>query len=68
MSLSALKPFTYDTQKYDAFIGYITERIEREARQLESLTDPVYIYKTQGRISILRSLLSLREEVHSAEK
>ena len=68
MSLSALKSFTYDTQKYDAFIVYITERIEREARQLESLTDPVYIYKTQGRISILRSLLSLREEVHSAEK
>jgi len=67
MNLSPLKPLVYDAQKYNALMDYLNGRIEKEMRVLEDLTDPVHIYKSQGKIKAYRMLQNLRNEVIAAE-
>lgn len=57
-----------DNYTVDAFKQYASDRIDYLRKQLDSLTDPVAIYRIQGQITELKRFESLREEVINASK
>lgn len=61
--MSNLRPLVYDSQKYNALMEYLTDKIENKKSSLVGQVDSVQIYRLQGEIMALRGLLTLREEV-----
>lgn len=61
----SLKPLVNNKDLWDDFNTYLDLRIELYQKSLEQEKDPIFIYRTQGSISALRKLKSLREEVNN---
>jgi hypothetical protein len=49
---------------YNPFLEEIMNRIDKVHKRLEQITDVEELYRAQGEIRVLRSLLLLREHVN----
>ena len=65
---SSLKPFANNKQQYEAFLEYVQLHLSREIKALESATDPVDVYRSQGKMAVYRRLARLKEEVLAYEQ
>jgi hypothetical protein len=61
-------PFVNDPTAYPIFQEYIAARIEQYRDSLEKMSSHDEVIKTQGRISELRRLQHLKEEVQQEAK
>ena len=61
---NTLKPFVNNPELYNPFLEEIFKRIENLHKRLEQITDVEELYRAQGEIRVLRSLLLLREHVN----
>jgi hypothetical protein len=59
-----LKPFVNNKDLYEDFLEYLDGLIELKRKALEQATDSIIIYQTQGAISTLRKLKTLKEQVN----
>lgn len=53
---------------WNALVAWMDYAIEKEGQKLETLTDPIYIYKTQGTVDALRKIKRLRDTVRNMEE
>lgn len=61
---NTLKPFVNNPELYNPFLEEIVNRIDKVHKRLEQITDVEELYRAQGEIRVLRSLLLLREHVN----
>ena len=61
---NTLKPFVNNPEMYNPFLEEIIRRIDTVHKRLEQITDVEELYRAQGEIRVLRSLLILREHVN----
>ena len=61
---NTLKPFVNNPELYNPFMEEITKRIERVHRRLEQISDVEEMYRAQGEIRTLRSMLRLRDDIN----
>jgi hypothetical protein len=61
---NTLKPFVNNPEMYNPFLEEIMKRIDNVHKRLEQITDVEELYRAQGEIRVLRSLLLLREHVN----
>jgi hypothetical protein len=61
---NTLKPFVNNPELYNPFLEEVFKRIENVHKRLEQITDVEELYRAQGEIRVLRSLLLLREHVN----
>ena len=61
---NTLKPFVNNPELYNPFLEEIFKRIKNVHKRLEQITDVEELYRAQGEIRVLRSLLLLREHVN----
>ena len=61
---NTLKPFVNNPELYNSFLEEISNRIDKVHKRLEQITDVEELYRAQGEIRVLRSLLLLREHVN----
>jgi|TARA_E500000318_G_scaffold1727_1_gene2412 hypothetical protein len=61
---NTLKPFVNNPELYNPFLEEITERINKVHKRLEQISDVEELYRAQGEIRALRSMLVLREHVN----
>jgi hypothetical protein len=61
---NTLKPFVNNPELYNPFLEEIFKRIDGVHKRLEQITDVEELYRAQGEIRVLRSLLLLREHVN----
>ena len=61
---NTLKPFVNNPEMYNPFLEEIMRRIDNVHKRLEQITDVEELYRAQGEIRVLRSLLLLREHVN----
>ena len=59
-----LKHFVNNPELYNPFLEEIMNRIDKVHKRLEQITDVEELYRAQGEIRVLRSLLLLREHVN----
>lgn len=60
----SIKALVSNYEIYNALLEELDGRIEKERKTLESLDDPILIYRSQGVIKALRKLKQLKEEVN----
>lgn len=60
----SLKKLTSDTELYADFLDHLDASIAQHQKQLETYTDQVLIYRTQGAIMALRKLKMLKEALN----
>jgi len=61
---NTLKPFVNNPEMYNPFLEEIMRRIDNVHKRLEQITDVEELYRAQGEIRVLRSLLLLREHIN----
>ena len=61
---NTLKPFVNSPEMYNPFLEEIMRRIDNVHKRLEQINDVEELYRAQGEVRILRSLLLLREHVN----
>ena len=61
---NTLKPFVNNPELYNPFLEEIINRIGRVQRRLEQISDVEEMYRAQGEIRALRSMIRLREDVN----
>jgi hypothetical protein len=61
---NTLKPFVNNPELYNSFLEEIGIRLDKVHKRLEQITDVEELYRAQGEIRVLRSLLLLREHVN----
>ena len=61
---NTLNPFVNNPEMYNPFLEEIMKRIDNVHKRLEQITDVEELYRAQGEIRVLRSLLLLREHVN----
>jgi len=61
---NSIKPFVNNPELYNPFLEEIMNRIDKVHTRLEQNTDVEELYRAQGEIRVLRSLLLLREHVN----
>ena len=61
---NTLKPFVNNLELYNPFLEEIINRIGRVQRRLEQISDVEEMYRAQGEIRALRSMIRLREDVN----
>ena len=61
---NTLKPFVNNPELYNPFLEEIVNRIDKVHKRLEQITDVEELYRAQGEVRVLRSLLLLREHVN----
>lgn len=61
---NTLKPFVNNPELYNPFLEEIVRRIEKTHKRLEQISEVEELYRAQGEIRVLRSLLLLREHVN----
>tara|TARA_R110000823_G_scaffold22099_1_gene66308 strand:- start:314 stop:502 length:189 start_codon:yes stop_codon:yes gene_type:complete len=60
----SLKTLVNDKQVWDAFLEELDERISQQHRSVEAISDPIEVYRAQGKIAAYRSLKYLRDKVN----
>jgi|TARA_B100001093_G_scaffold1420_1_gene1438 hypothetical protein len=63
---NTLKPFVNNPELYNPFMEEITKRIDRVHRRLEQISDVEEMYRAQGEIRTLRSMLRLRDDINGS--
>jgi hypothetical protein len=63
-----LKPLVNDKTLWDALCVELNQRIEFAHKQLELRTELEEVYRLQGEIKALRSLLQLRDKTNGPER
>ena len=63
---NTLKPFVNNPELYNSFLEEIVNRIEKTHKRLEQLNDIEEVYRAQGEIRMLRTMLRLREELNGS--
>ena len=61
---NSIKPFVNNPELYNPFLEEIMNRIDKVHKRLEQINDVEELYRAQGEVRILRSLLLLREHVN----
>jgi len=61
---NTLKPFVNNPELYNPFLEEIMNRIDKVHRRLEQINDVEELYRAQGEIRALRSMLRLREDIN----
>jgi len=61
---NTLKPFVNNPELYNPFLEEIVNRIDKVHKRLEQITDVEELYRAQGEVRVLRSLLLLREHIN----
>jgi hypothetical protein len=61
---NTLKPFVNNPELYNPFLEEVGNRIDKVHRRLEQINDVEELYRAQGEIRALRSMLRLREDVN----
>ena len=61
---NTLKPFINNRELYNPFLEEIQSRIDKVHRRLEQLNDIEEVYRAQGEIRMLRSMLRLRDDIN----
>jgi hypothetical protein len=61
---NTLKPFVNNPELYNPFLEEVGNRIDKVHRRLEQITDVEELYRAQGEIRALRSMLRLREDIN----
>ena len=64
LSDSKLKMFVNNPELWHSFTDEIQERLAFAHKQLEQMADPTAIYRLQGEVKALRSMLMLRDKVN----
>ena len=62
---NTLKPFVNNPELYNPFLEEIGERIIMSQIALEQSREPDEMFRLQGEIRALRSLLKLREKINA---
>jgi hypothetical protein len=63
---NTLKPFVNNPELYNPFMEEITKRIEKVHRRLEQISEVEEMYRAQGEIRTLRSMLRLRDDINGS--
>ncbi len=61
---NTIKPFVNNPELYNPFLEEVLNRINNTQRRLEQIGDVEEMYRAQGEIRALRSMLRLREDVN----
>jgi|TARA_R110000796_G_scaffold247903_1_gene373944 hypothetical protein len=61
---NTIKPFVNNPELYNPFLEEVLNRISNTQRRLEQIGDVEEMYRAQGEIRALRSMLRLREDVN----
>ena len=61
---NTLKPFVNNPELYNPFLEEIVRRIEKTHKRLEQISEVEELYRAQGEIRVLRSMLRLREDIN----
>jgi len=61
---NTLKPFVNNPELYNPFLEEIVKRIEKTHKRLEQISEVEELYRAQGEIRMLRSMLRLREDIN----
>ena len=61
---NTLKPFVNNPELYNPFLEEIINRINKVHKRLEQISEVEELYRAQGEIRVLRSMLSLREDIN----
>tara|TARA_R100000329_G_scaffold10561_1_gene11946 strand:+ start:106 stop:312 length:207 start_codon:yes stop_codon:yes gene_type:complete len=61
---NTLKPFVNNPELYNPFLEEIVKRIEKTHKRLEQISEVEELYRAQGEIRVLRSMLRLREDIN----
>jgi hypothetical protein len=61
---NTLKPFVNNPELYNPFLEEILKRIDAVHKRLEQISDVEELYRAQGEIRVLRSMLLLREHIN----
>ena len=64
MNLGILKKLANDKQLWDAYLGYLDEKISAAHVRMEQANDVEAVYRMQGEVAALRRLKFMREEVN----
>jgi len=60
----SLKKLVNDKELWDAFTQELDECISQQHKSIENISDPVEVYRSQGKISAYRNLKYLRDKVN----
>jgi CRP-like cAMP-binding protein len=66
--MNSLKRMVNTPDMMEAFNEFLNERLRQTQRGLEQAIDLPSVYRLQGQITVLRRMLSLREEINSLDK
>ena len=61
---NTLKPFVNNPELYNPFLEEIINRIDKVHKRLEQISEVEELYRAQGEIRGLRSMLRLREDIN----
>ena len=61
---NTLKPFINNPELYNPFLEEIANRIAKTHKRLEQIGEIEELYRAQGEIRTLRSMLRLREDIN----
>jgi len=61
---NTLKPFVNNPELYNPFLEEIINRIDKVHKRLEQISEVEELYRAQGEIRVLRSMLRLREDIN----
>lgn len=64
----SLKQLVNNKPIWDAFNKELDELIALEHRSLESITEPIFLYRAQGKILALRQLKLMRDKVNGPRR
>ena len=61
---NTLKPFVNNPELYNPFLEEIVSRIDKVHNRLEQISEVEELYRAQGEIRVLRSMLRLRDDIN----
>jgi len=61
---NTLKPFVNNPELYNPFLEEIVIRIDKVHKRLEQISEVEELYRAQGEIRVLRSMLRLRDDIN----
>ena len=63
---NTLKPFVNNPELYNPFLEEIVSRINKVHKRLEQISEVEEMYRAQGEIRTLRSMLRLRDDINGS--
>ena len=63
-AVMSLKQFVNNKEEWDAFLVELDECIAQQHKSSETLSDPIELYRSQGKMAAYRNLKYLRDKVN----